>query len=281
MAAHGTDEGMMEWTPTGLSGLPGCFTQFLYDASDFRSGCLCRQGRPKGNRDGERDLFRQFGKKSPANKTEYAAPYPIQMDRNNRGFPALENSLKPGAKRKKASGPRNLAFREDAHKVPFIKAPASFPKRLENFPRGSRRRNRNGTHNPCHTVEDGIIVIVPIHQKANWPIHAGEKQQTIDEGHMVGDKQRPFLQGDMVPTNDLEPVNSIGQQDKDHTHKPLGEHPPCPHSDERSGEARSHQDATGTQSKVRKHSRAQRPSQHTTEYECITEGNDRSSMISR
>src|SRR5205814_3867256 len=78
--------------------------QFLHGLANFNRRGSRRKPFAKAHRYGIRNASRHFPQKAVTLKTEYAAPYSVQVDWNNRRVHALDDSFHAAAERKQLAG---------------------------------------------------------------------------------------------------------------------------------------------------------------------------------
>src|SRR5262245_8282674 len=127
--SHGTDEFTMQRLARGFAQTPG----FLSECANCVAKLVCRRIRwqRRSERHSQRigNALRPFPKETAALKAEYASPQAIQVHRNDRHLPPLQNSFEPATERQQRAGACDLSFREDADDLSVV----------ERLPRAAQR----------------------------------------------------------------------------------------------------------------------------------------------
>src|SRR5207253_3822395 len=122
---------------------------------------------------------------------------------------------------KQLAGARDLSFSKDADNFAVADGVAGRPQRADHVSRAQLGRNWYGLHHACKWLDDGLVINSLEHQKADRPVRGSQKQQHVDERHVVGNEERAAFFRDVVAPNHLDSVKSVRQKEEQQAQKPV------------------------------------------------------------
>jgi len=85
--------------------------------------------------------------------------------------------------------------------------------RLDQVTRPRLGGDRDAPHDPGEGSHHLLFHVPRIHDEPNRPVRGGLQQQHINKGQVIADKQRPAPLRDVVPTDNVQPVNRFGNKE--------------------------------------------------------------------
>jgi hypothetical protein len=133
------------------------------------------------------------------------------VHRDDRHGSTAGEVLEPALVWQQQSRASDLSFGEDADQLTLIEVAASIAKCSPDHSGTAGRRDGNGPERFHEGSEERMVEVVGVHNEANRPVEAREDKQTIDQGNVVRNEQRPTLAGDMLSFDDLKSIAGADQ----------------------------------------------------------------------
>ena len=151
------DEPVMQRPAIGLAVVPGLGLELANRLADLVQGNVRRQRLADRNRDRVRSLI---GHPPMTGRREDALAQAVEMHRDDRRVPALDDPLQPALKRRHHARPGDLALGEQADQFPRIECFAGFTKRVQDHLRSPARGDRDRSHGAEDPADDGPVEVV-------------------------------------------------------------------------------------------------------------------------
>ena len=195
------------------------------------------------------------------------------MDGNDRHVASLDDPLHAPLERQCHSGPRDLAFREDADELAVIECPAGFAKGFQDHPRAAMAGNRDRPHGAEESAQERPFEILGIDDEPDRPIDRAHHEQTVDERDVVRCQERGSMVGNVAPAQHAQLVERARQQDQEEPQECIGGQPERPERCHRQHRGGPEKRPSRREAGCRKHHRQDRSGQHAHVDQHVTQGN--------